>query len=92
MKYIANITDPTWGTTIEQEYTPSDQATCDFLCAAGYLTKYDETTEPRPARKVYVYVSGVSYPADSLVLKDSVFYLSNAITSTTWILGEYTPQ
>lgn len=90
MKYIATVTNTVWETTIEQEYTPADDATCDFLITAGILIKYDETSEPRPGRKVYVYVSGVSYPADSLILKDSVHYLSDVDTSTTWVIGEYT--
>jgi len=90
MTYISTITDEIWGTVIEQAYIPADQDTADFLCTAGILIKYDETVEPRPARKVYTYVSGVSYPADSLIVKDGTLYTSNVITSTTWVLSEHT--
>ena len=89
MTYIANITDSSWNMVIEQAFIPADQEQADFLCEAGHLTKYDETTEPRPSKKVYIYETGKSYPADVLILRNDSLYLSNTITSNTWIETEY---
>lgn len=84
MTYIAQKTDTNYGMVYEQAYAPENDECAKLLCQSGHLIKYDETIEPKPGKKVHLYEEK-SYLADLLIVRDSVFYTSTCVTSTTFI-------
>jgi len=85
MIYIAQVTDPLFGTVEEQAFIPENEECAKLLCQSKHLVKYDETIEPRPGKKVRIYEEGKSYLADLLIVRDGIFYTSTCETSATFI-------
>jgi len=84
MTYIAKETIPRLGMVIEQAYIPVDEKSAELLCNNHFLIKYDETTEPRPGKRVHLYEEK-SYLSDLLIVREGILYTSTCETATTFI-------
>ena len=88
MRIIATVTNDNLGLIEENEVLNATMELKEILVELGYAKIYDDT-KPRAGKGITVYESGMSYPTDRQIIYNDSIYISNCITSPTWIAAEW---
>lgn len=95
IRIIATVTNVQFGLVDQVEFTNGTDSEKAAFVALGWAKEYDDT-KPLPPKGIGNYEPGLSYPDGWFVFKDgnavyqSTLTTKDAMTSTTWVAGEWT--